>query len=119
VHLRGRDDVIDADYPEAIRLENEVSAKIIARAWVDPAFKARLIADPVAVLREAGVVIPEGMRFEVREIPESGRKPAGGPLYYLVLPPKPSEEQVGGGEIDDEVAAARCSGTWHSLCGCS
>lgn len=35
--------------------------KIIARAWRDPAFKAKLIADPHGVLREAGVAVPEGV----------------------------------------------------------
>jgi hypothetical protein len=108
-----------AAYPGQIRLDNEVSAKIIARAWLDPQFKAKLIADPIAVLRDAGVVIPDGMRFEVKELPESGVAGGeSGPLYHLVLPPKPSDQQIGGGPIDDVVAAS-CSGTWHNLCGCS
>jgi hypothetical protein len=35
-------------------LEREYS-RITAKAWHDPAFKARLVADPVAVLKEHGV----------------------------------------------------------------
>jgi hypothetical protein len=32
--------------------------KVVARAWRDPTFKAKLIADPHAVLKEAGVAVP-------------------------------------------------------------
>lgn len=106
------------NYPSPIRLDNQVSAKIIARAWLDPEFKAKLIADPVGVLREAGVVIPDGMQFEVKEQAEPSPSNLSHPVYYLVLPPRPSADQIGGGRIEDLVAS-KCSGTWHSLCGCS
>ena len=33
-------------------------ARLIARAWVDPEFKARFVADPVAALTEMGYTLP-------------------------------------------------------------
>ena len=62
--------------------------KIIARAWRDPAFKAKLIADPHATLKEAGVAMPEGVTVKVVENTDTH--------YNLVLPPRPS------GELSDE-----------------
>ena len=41
------------DYQEARSLAN--GAKLVARAWVDPAFKARFIADPKAACAEMGI----------------------------------------------------------------
>lgn len=38
-------------------------AKIIARAWIDPSFKARLMEDPDLVLSEYGISLPEGTDF--------------------------------------------------------
>jgi hypothetical protein len=35
---------------------------VIARALKDRAFKARLLADPTATLKEAGLAIPEGTK---------------------------------------------------------
>ena len=34
-------------------------ARVVARAWVDPAFKARLLADSRSALAEMGIAIPE------------------------------------------------------------
>jgi len=34
-------------------------ARVVARAWVDPAFKARLLADPISAVAEIGFVIHE------------------------------------------------------------
>ena len=62
--------------------------KIIARAWRDPAFKAKLLADPHATLKEAGVTVPEGVTVKVVENTDTH--------HHLVLPPKPT------GELSDE-----------------
>jgi hypothetical protein len=35
-------------------------ARVIARAWVDPAFRQRLLADATAAAKELGIVGPEG-----------------------------------------------------------
>jgi len=72
--------------------------KVIARAWRDPAFKAKLLADPKAVLNEAGVTFPTDVTVRVVEDTAAH--------VHLVLPPKPtgalSEEAL------DHVAAGAC-----------
>ena len=62
--------------------------KIIARAWRDPTFKAKLIADPQATLKEAGVVLPAGTTVQVVENTATH--------VHFVLPPKPT------GALSDE-----------------
>jgi len=62
--------------------------KIIARAWRDPAFKAKLIANPGAILKEAGVTVPAGVTLKVVENTDTH--------FHLVLPAKPT------GELSDE-----------------
>lgn len=72
--------------------------KVIARAWRDPAFKAKLLADPKAVLKEAGVTFAADVTVRVVEDTATH--------FHLVLPPKPSgalsEEAL------DHVAAGAC-----------
>ena len=59
-------------------------AKIIAKAWRDPAFKAELIANPAAALKAEGIDVPAGMTVTVVENTDK--------LFHLVLPPVPSDE---------------------------
>jgi hypothetical protein len=73
-----------------------VQGKIIARAWRDPAFKAKLIADPKAVLQEAGVTLPPNITVEVLENTDTH--------VHFVLPPKPREALSD--EALDKVAGA-------------
>jgi hypothetical protein len=42
-------------------------AKIITKAWEDEDFKARLIAEPAAVLKEEGIEVSEGITIKVME----------------------------------------------------
>jgi nitrile hydratase subunit alpha len=42
-------------------------AKVVARAWVDPAYKARLLADGTAAIAELGFGGPEGKHLRVVE----------------------------------------------------
>ena len=56
--------------------------KVVARAWRDPAFKAKLIADPQAVLAEAGMAVPAGVTVKVVENTATH--------LHFVLPPKPA-----------------------------
>jgi len=62
--------------PEAIdaivrRYENDVGpmlgARVVARAWLDPAFKARLLADGTAAIGELGIGGIEGRHIVVVE----------------------------------------------------
>lgn len=73
--------------------------KIVTKAWSDPEFKARLLADPKAALAECGVQVPASMQISVHEdsddvvnmvLPIS---PAGEALSELEL------EQVAGGTV--------------------
>jgi hypothetical protein len=57
----------------------DLEAKIVARAWADEGFRARLRADArAAVAEETGVTVPESVAIEVLE--ESPTK------AYLVIP---------------------------------
>ena len=62
--------------------------KVVAKAWRDPSFKAKLIADPRAILAEAGVAIPAGVTVKVLEDTATH--------LNFVLPPKPT------GQLSDE-----------------
>ncbi len=62
--------------------ERKEYAKIIARAWVDEEFKAKLLADPAAVLAENGIAIPEGITVKVVEQKENE--------IHIPLPVKPT-----------------------------
>ena len=62
--------------------------QLIAKAWSDEGFKARLKADPKAAMKEAGIDVPEGVDIEVVESTQE--------KAYLVIPPKPV------GELSDE-----------------
>jgi hypothetical protein len=54
---------------------------LIVKTWIDPDFKARLLADPAGTLREFGVTPPTGVELVVTE--NTGRRKT------LVLPPAP------------------------------
>jgi hypothetical protein len=70
--------------------------KIIARAWRDPSFKAKLLADPQTVLRQAGVSIHAGVTVKIVE--DTGTQ------FHFVLPAKPGEALTD--EALDKVAGA-------------
>ncbi|HTB38086.1 MAG TPA: NHLP leader peptide family RiPP precursor [Reyranella sp.] len=65
-----------------------LNGKVIARAWREPAFKAKLIADPRATLTAAGVSVPGGVTVKVVEDTDTH--------LHFVLPPKPT------GQLSDE-----------------
>jgi hypothetical protein len=74
-----------------------LSGPVVARAWRDADFKRRLLAEPAAALREAGIDVPEGLQVRVVE-----NAPG---LVHLILPARPgddlSDEQL------DQVAASK------------
>ena len=71
--------------------------KVIAKAWREPAFKAKLIADPRAILVEAGLAIPAGVTVKVLEDTTTH--------LHFVLPPKPT------GQLSDEALDKVAAGT--------
>ncbi len=74
--------------------------KVVARTWRDAAFKAKLMADPQATLKEAGVAVPAGVKVTVVENTAQH--------FHLVLPPKPT------GELSDEALDGVAGGVWYS-----
>ena len=47
--------------------ENNPFAELFANCWKDEALKARFMADPVAVLAERGIEVPDGIDVNVIE----------------------------------------------------
>ena len=76
--------------------------KVIAKAWRDPSFKAKLLADPQGTLRQAGVSIPAGVSVQVVENTDAH--------FHFVLPAKPSET------LTDE-ALDKLAGAVSDYCG--
>ena len=73
--------------------------QLVAKAWSDEGFKARLLANPKAAMAEVGMDAPEGVEIEVVESTQE--------KAYLVIPPKPV------GELSDE-DLDKVSGGWGS-----
>jgi hypothetical protein len=69
---------------------NQKFAKVIEKAWADEAFKARLVASPVDVLKESGIDVPAGMQVKVVENTADVR--------YFVLPAQP--DQLSDNDLD-------------------
>ena len=88
--------------------QQQQMGRIIAKAWADEAFKAALIADPVATLKAEGLPVPDGLKLSVVENSATH--------LHIVLPPKPSE-----GEMSDEALGSVSGGYGFSNnigCGC-
>jgi hypothetical protein len=75
-------------------------AKIIAKAWKDPAFKKKLFADPKAALKEMGIDIPKNVTVKiVEDTPKS---------LTVVLPMAPTQvNEMNDNELE-KLAAAGC-----------
>ncbi len=63
--------------------QTKAYGKIVARSWADEGFKARLLADPAAVLAAEGFDLPAGVSFRVVANTDT--------LVNLVLPAKPTD----------------------------
>jgi hypothetical protein len=80
--------------------------QLVARAWSDPAFKAKLLADPVGMLKAEGVGLPAGLRINVLENTDT--------VFNLVLPVKPAPEDLS----EEELKAVTPGGCGVSNCDC-
>ena len=77
--------------------------KVVARAWRDPSFKAKLIADPEATLKDAGVSVPPGVKLTMVENTDKH--------VHVVLPVKPT------GDLSDEALDKVVGGAaWGCMC---
>ncbi len=91
--------------------------RIIARAWSDPAFAAKLKTDPAAALAEAGIEVPESAKVTSYFAEENE--------VVVLVPAKPSEElsdealeaMAGGGSIGTggTFGTGACPGTVGSI----
>ncbi|CAM4465690.1 hypothetical protein HMSSN036_77120 [Paenibacillus macerans] len=60
-----------------------LQSQVIEKAWQDPSFKAKLLADPKAAIQEAlGVILPD--HIKIKTVEESSDE------FYVVLPPNPA-----------------------------
>src|SRR6184192_4387636 len=59
-------------------------AQLVAQAWLDPEFKARLLTSPTAALREQGITVPTSA--EVRVVEDTDR------VVYVHLPAQPATD---------------------------
>jgi len=93
------------------RFHEKQWSQIVARAWADAEFKARLLANPKVVLREFGLEVSPEARINVVEDSESVR--------HYILPASPcgdlSEEELSPsmGADSHSGGCGRCGG-----CGC-
>ena len=69
----------------------ELEAQVLAQAVQDPAFRARLLAEPKAVFAERGLSIPPEIQIQVLQ--ETAEQ------YYLVLPA--AAERRAGASLSD------------------
>ena len=75
-------------------------AQLVAQAWLDPAFRSRLLASPATALQEQGIAVPASV--EVRVVEDTDR------VVYVHLPAQPATDVftmeqlaqvVGGGKV--------------------
>ncbi|MBS0650972.1 MAG: NHLP leader peptide family RiPP precursor [Verrucomicrobia bacterium] len=56
-------------------------SKMIAKAWTDPAYKEKLLKNPLALFKEEGIQVPEGIQLKIEENTDK--------IVHLSLPQKP------------------------------
>lgn len=59
-------------------------SSVVTRAWADEAFKARFLADPLAVLKAEGIEVPTGPALHFLENSDT--------LAHLVQPARPASQ---------------------------
>lgn len=77
-------------------------AKVVKRAWSDPVFKAKLVANPAASLVSMGVPVPQGVTIKVVEDTDE--------LMHLVLPPASNLD-----ELEDEALDLVAGGVANTI----
>ena len=65
---------------------NKIIMKVIAKAWDDPKFKAKLLENPRSVLQAEGITFPDGINIKVVENTPS--------QLHIVLPLSPSQDKA-------------------------
>jgi hypothetical protein len=81
---------------DAQRQEERQWVRVLARAWQQPVYKQRLMAEPAAVLREEGIEVPVGLQVRVVENTDQ--------VFHLVLPQRP-DDKLSDEQLDQAVGA--------------
>ncbi len=76
----------------------DIRAKIIAKAWKDPAFRKKLIAKPKETLKEIGYDVPANVEVRIQE--DDARH------FTFVLPAAPKNAQTLDEAALKQIAAA-------------
>jgi hypothetical protein len=84
---------------------NDAVGKVIARAWSDDDYKARLVANPRSVLTEAGIEIEDGP--ELRAVEDTVD------VRYFVIPVAPAEGELSEDALE-QVAGGTTKVTWKT-----
>ena len=85
--------LLTKDCPES----QKALSKLVAQAWLDEGFKKRFISEPIAVLQENGLTIPNGVTLVVNEhnsegsLISSNANEGSSQIYEISLPSKPTE----------------------------
>lgn len=91
--------MLNADWQE----QGKKVSQVIAKAWLDPEFQQQLLADPITVLQEHQVQLPDGVEVQLDPSADTWQivqTPDGdGAIFKIPLPPKPDEVQ------DEELTA--------------
>jgi hypothetical protein len=89
-----------ADHPEPTDEQQEWArgiGQVVANAWADPDYKARLKTDPSSVLREQGLEVPDDVEVRIVENTDD--------VVYFTLPSEPTEV------LDDDALEAVAAGS--------
>ncbi len=76
--------------------------KLVAKAWSDDDFKAKLLADPMKVFKDNGIEIPDAI--EVRMVENTAD------TMHFILPTVPSDELTD--EQLERAAGGKPGGCW-------
>jgi hypothetical protein len=77
-------------------------AKVITKAWKDPAYKRKLLSNPDAVLKNEGLDIPKGMHVEFHEDTNK--------VMHFTLPRRPE-----GHLSDEQLQNIAAAGSPHTM----
>jgi len=78
---------------------SKMMGELISKAWSDEAFKARLLSNTTATLKENGIAVPEGVTVKAVENTDK--------VFHLIIPPKPVPR-----ELSDEDLNKVAGGVW-------
>lgn len=96
---------------EGKRRENSIKiGQIVSKAWSDPVFKQRLLANPASIAREYGLEVPAGIELRVVEDTDS--------VHHVILPPKPSSRELSDAQLE-QVAGGLATSEGHDYGGWS